>query len=227
MNKNPLLCLLQLSNSSLPLGAYSYSESLEKLVDDGLINEDNGFKKWLFNELKYGSIRIESAIMIRAYNAFLNQQTDKLIYWNNWLSAHRETVELRQQSWQMGKSLIRLVQALESSNQAIIDSILKIRDPCNYAIAFGLVAANWQISLEDAMLGYLHSWVNNSINAGVKLIPLGQTTGQKILLAMNQHLVNITQEILALDDENLVSCTWGLSLASMQHETQYSRLFRS
>ncbi len=227
MKKFHLLCLLQLSNSSFPLGAYSYSESLEKLVDNGLIHEDNGFKNWLINELKYGSIRIDAAIMLRAYHAFLNQEIDKLLHWNNWLSANREARELRQQSWQMGKSLIRLTKALEPSNLAIIDTLLKITDPCNYAIAFGMIAANWQIPSEDSLLGYLHNWVNNLINVGVKLIPLGQTTGQKILLAMNHHLVDIAQEILALDDDNLASCTWGLSLASMQHETQYSRLFRS
>ena len=203
MNKSSLLCLLQLSNSSLPVGAYSYSESLEQLIESNLITEDNSLKQWLLNELKYGSIRIDTAIMTRAYQAFLEQDKDKLIYWNNWLSASREAIELRQQSWQMGKSLIRLVRALEPSNQAIIDSISAIRDPCNYGIIFGIVSANWQISLEDTVLAYLHSWVNNLINVGVKLIPLGQTTGQKTLLALNHNLIDIAQEILALDDDNL------------------------
>lgn len=225
--KTSLLFLLQLCNSSLPLGAFSYSEGLETLVEKQLINNDNTLKKWLINELKFGSIRIETAIMLRGFNSFINNDVDNLIYWNNWLSANRETLELRQQSWQMGKSLMRLIKALEPENNLIINYSLSLRENCNYAIAFGIVAANWHIRLENAILGYLHNWVNNLINAGIKLIPLGQTKGQKILLEINNYLVNISQEILNLDDDDLVCCSWGLSLASMQHETQYSRLFRS
>jgi urease accessory protein len=224
---NSLLSLLQLCNSSLPLGAFSYSESLETLVNKQLISDDYGLKLWLINELSYGSIRVESAIMLRGYNCFLSQDFSKLNYWNSWLTAQRETLELRQQSWQMGKSLMRLIHSLEPENKLIIELNSLFKSNCNYAIAFGIVASNWQIAPENAILGYLYSWMNNLVNAGVKLIPLGQTMGQKILLEMNNHLVKITQEILTLDDDDLASCSIGLSLASMQHEVEYSRLFRS
>ena len=224
---NDLLWLLQLCNSSLPVGAYSYSESIETLVNNNLISDERELKKWLINELKYGSIRVETAIMLRSYQAFLANNIKQLNYWNNWFTASRETLELRQQSWQMGKSLISLIKALESSNQNLLNTISKLESTCNYAIAFGIATANGKISAKNAVLGYLHSWVNNLINVGVKLIPLGQTTGQKILLEIKQILVNIAEEIINLDDDNLVSCNYGLSLFSMQHETLYSRLFRS
>jgi urease accessory protein len=100
--------------------------------------------------------------------------------------------------------------------------------PCNYAIAFGIAAAYWQIPLMAALVGYLHSWVSNLINAGVKLIPLGQTVGQQLLLELAPQLSVVSQEIVVLDQrEQLHSCTWGLALSSMAHETQYTRLFRS
>jgi urease accessory protein len=225
--KDNLLLLLQLCNSSLPVGAYSYSESLETLVDKKLISDEITLKKWLINELNYGSIRIEMAIMIRSYNAFLEQDIQQLNYWNNWFSASRETSELRQQSWQMGKSLISLFKTLESSNQSLINIICNLDSNCNYAIAFGIITANGNIILKNAVLGYLHSWLNNLINVGIKLIPLGQTKGQKILSEMQKNLLNIYEEIINLDDENLLSCSYGLSIFSMQHETLYSRLFRS
>lgn len=226
-----LLCLLQLASPALPVGAYSYSEGLETLVDTGTIKNDQSLKHWLEQELRYGAIRIEAAVMVRAYQVAQLGDTEALGYWNNWLSALRETEELRQQSWQMGRSLVRLLlelQPLETRKNASLQSLANAAGlPCNFAIAFGIAAAHWQIDVPAALLGYLHSWATNLITTGVKLIPLGQTAGQQLLLKLNPHFICATGEILALEDDDLNSCGWGLSLASMGHETQYTRLFRS
>lgn len=226
-----LLCLLQLASPALPVGAYSYSEGLETLVDTGTVKNEQSLKHWLEQELRYGAIRIEAAVMVRAYQVAQLGDTEALGYWNNWLSALRETEELRQQSWQMGRSLIRLLlelQPLEMRKNASLQSLANAAGlPCNFAIAFGIAAAHWQIDVWAALLGYLHSWATNLITTGVKLIPLGQTAGQQLLLKLNPHLTCATGEILALEDDDLNSCGWGLSLASMGHETQYTRLFRS
>ncbi|MBL1210011.1 urease accessory protein UreF [Geminocystis sp. GBBB08] len=222
-----LLLLLQLCNSSLPLGAYSYSEGLETLVEKKKIIDSKTLNKWLVNELKYGSIRIELAIIIRAYNCYLQKDLQGLLYWNNWFSASRETSELRQQSWQMGKSLLRLIRSFESENKFLSQVINSFNDPCNYVIAFSIITANWEIKREYLLLGYLHNWVNNLINVGVKLIPLGQTEGQKLLLNINQEIIKNIDVILSLKDEELSSCSWGLCLASIEHEQLYTRLFRS
>lgn len=223
INSNALLCLLQLVSSTLPVGAYSYSEGLETLVEAGTIDNKESLQHWLEQELRYGAIRLEAAVMVRAYNAAQVSDHKALRYWNNWLSAARETEELRASSWQMGRSLIRLLMQLQPSAQ----NFNAIGLPCNYAIAFGLAAANWQIDLTAAIFGYLHSWATNLITAGVKLVPLGQTAGQKLLLELHNNFNSATKDILALEDDDLSSCGWGLSLASMAHETQYTRLFRS
>lgn len=227
MNKQQLLYLLQLGDSALPLGSYSYSEGLENLVENNLISDDKSLQLWIIQELKYGTIRIETAIMSKAYDCFIKKEIEQLNYWNNWLSANRETSELRQQSWQMGNSLIKLIQALEFSNYAIINITNQLEKPFNYAIIFGIVSANWKLEKDNAILLYLKNWVTSMINAGVKLIPLGQTQGQKILFNMLDILPKISEQILSLKNTDLVACNWGLSLASMNHETQYSRLFRS
>ncbi|WP_299414556.1 urease accessory protein UreF [Acaryochloris sp. IP29b_bin.148] len=221
--------LLQLTSPALPVGAYSYSEGLEWLVDQGTINNESHLRAWLLQELAYGSIRMETAVMVRGYRANADVQT--LLHWNAWFSAARETEELRLQSLQMGRSLLRLSKALHDSEQTSPELIevweqLQIAG-CNFAIAFGLTANLWQIPLEPATLGYLHSWATNLISAGIKLIPLGQTTGQQLLFQLQPHIEDATQSILLLKDEDLCSCGWGLALASMAHETQYSRLFRS
>lgn len=219
-----LLNLLQLTNSALPVGAYSYSEGLEQLVSWETIKDEQTLKHWLERELNCGAIRVETAVMLRAYQAAKMGNLEMLNYWNAWASAARETEELREQSWQMGRALTRLLQQLEPQLMPMVNAC---GSHCNYAIAFAIVAAHWQITDKTAVLGYLHSWATNLIGAGVKLIPLGQTAAQQLLLNLHISIVASTEKILALNDDDLSSCSWGLALASMAHETQYSRLFRS
>ena len=226
MSQN-LLLMLQLCNSSLPLGAYSYSEGLETLIEEKSITSADTLNQWLVNELKYGSIRVESAVLMRSYSCYLKQDLEGLFYWNDWFTATRETQELRQQSWQMGKSLCRLIPALVPNNPQLESLINNFNSPCNYAIAFGILTAHWQINPAEVLLGYLHSWLTNLVNVGVKLIPLGQTEGQILLLNLNRAILESSQEIMTLKDDDFYSCSWGLSWASIKHETLYSRLFRS
>ncbi len=232
--RNPLtlLSLLQLASPALPVGAYSYSDGLETLVDTGVINNQQSLRQWVEQELRYGAIRLEAAGMVRSYRSVKSSDFEALSYWNAWVSARQETAELRSQSWQMGNSLMRLL--LDLPPQPKMSPLTGIQNlasaagkPCNYAIAFGIAAAYWQIDITDAVLGYLHSWASHLISAGVKLIPLGQTAGQQLLLELGTRLSVATQEVLALEDDQLSSCGWGLALASMAHETQYTRLFRS
>lgn len=221
-----LLSLLQLASPALPVGAYSYSEGLEMLVERGIVNSAETLKNWMDWELREGAISLDAAVMVRALNAADTGNWDKVQEWNHWSSATRETEELRQQSWQMGNALLRLLMNLWPVEDRVKLTGLGEED-CNFAVAFGIAASSWQIPPDVALLGYLQSWACNFIGAGVKLIPLGQTAGQQLLFNLQPNLVTAVQTILRIEDDDLSSCTWGLSLASMQHETQYSRLFRS
>jgi urease accessory protein len=218
-----LMRLLQLASSTLPVGAYSYSEGLEYLVDRGKIDSSTHLHHWLTQELSYGAIRVEAAVLVRAYEAISKQDIHALRYWNDWLSAARETEELRHQSWQMGQSLMRLLMSLQPD----LDLSFADRQNCNFVIAFAIAAANWQIDCHSTAISYLYSWVSNLVGAGVKLIPLGQTIGQQMLGDLQRPISDTAQTVMRLEDDALEACTWGLSLASMAHETQYTRLFRS
>lgn len=224
-----LLRLLQLASPALPVGAYSYSEGMEALVEAGTIDSHMALEAWLIRELRYGAVRIEVAVMVRAYNACQANDLAGLSRWNHWLTAARETEELRSQSLQMGRSLMRLLQDLHLLDRQIDKQTLTVlqQDRCHFAIAFAVAAVYWELTLSTTMLGYLHSWASNLTNAGVKLIPLGQTAGQQLLLNLQPAIEQAVDEILILQDDALSSCSWGLALASMAHETQYSRLFRS
>jgi urease accessory protein len=248
INNQQLLRLLQLASPLLPVGGYSYSEGLESLIAQEIIQDRVTLQAWIERELQVGAIRVETAIMDRAYLAGIEPDLERLQYWNQWLSAARESEELRQQSWQMGGSLTKLVVELTPEIQDLITAIvcglvqsgvvrgasafaevasLQEQQSCNYAIAFGIIAQHWRIDRSTTIAAYLHSWVTNSLGAGVKLIPLGQTAGQQILWELQTEIDALAQTIPRLADEDLYACSWGLSLASMQHETLYSRLFRS
>lgn len=224
INSSSLLSLLQLASSALPVGAYSYSEGIETLVDRQKIIDVDRLKRWIEQELSVGAIRLESAITLRAYQAVVNTDRPTLTYWNAWLSAAKETEELRNQSWQMGSTLSRLVAKLNPETEPFF---LTVGNPCNYAIAFGIAAASWQIDERAMLLAYLQSWATNLVGVGVKLIPLGQTSGQQLLLELQNSIVFATEKIMTLEDDALDSWGWGLALASMEHETLYTRLFRS
>jgi len=224
LTDSDFLFILQLASPALPVGAYSYSEGLETLVEDGIIAHQDSLKHWLTSELRYGAVRLEAAVMLRAAESAKVGNLQALCYWNRWLSAARETQELRNSSWQMGRSLGQLLGKLQPQ---LLPTINNVGNPCNYAIAFGIAVAHWQVHLHTALLAYLHSWISNLITAGVKLIPLGQTAGQELLLDLRPLISATVQEILVLEDDELSCCSWGLSLASMRHETQYTRLFRS
>ena len=115
-----------------------------------------------------------------------------------------------------------LIQLLGKLAPSIIPLATAVGYPCNYALAFGIASSHWQINHQAALLAYMHSWVNNLITAGIKLIPLGQTAGQVLLLELQTLLTDSMLEILALEDDYLAYCSWGLSLPSMYHETQYT-----
>lgn len=226
MNPGSLLAFLQLVSPALPVGAYSYSEGLEALVEAGSVTHQTALEDWLTCELRHGAIRLECGIMLRCYRAIAVHDWPQLCAWNRWLSAVRETEELRAQSGQMGRSLLKLWLDLYPDLIAQIPQRLSM-EGCHFATAFAIAAAHAHLDQQTATLGYLYSWMANLVSAGVKLIPLGQTAGQQTLQHLQFTLEQVADEILLLPDAQLESWGWGLAIASMTHETQYSRLFRS
>ncbi|MEI6428532.1 MAG: urease accessory protein UreF [Pseudanabaena sp. ELA607] len=251
MESLALLSLLQITNSALPIGAYSYSDGLEFLCDSGKITSAPALYHWLHQELNYGVIRLEAGILWRIYQANFAQDLAQVLYWNNYLSATRETEEMRLSSWQMGQSLAKLIMELDSlttldsqvksspinttENNFLDEIFAKLPTPkdnsaglgCNFATSYAIAASYWHIPAQAMLLGYLMSWATNAVNAGIKLIPLGQTVGQQLLRELHPSIAQAASLVPNLTDDDLENCGFGLALASMQHQVQYSRLFRS
>lgn len=218
-----LLRLLQLVSPALPVGAYSYSEGLETLIDQGAIAPAS-LLSWLEQELAWGLVRAETTLLYRLHGAATEQRWADLAQDNRWLSAFRESEESRQQSWAMGRAILRLIQDLHPDLAA---PLAGLDHPCNFVVGFAALAAHWHIPAQITALGYLHSWAANLITGAVKLVPLGQTQGQRLLMQLYPTLEATVLETTEADLGAVALGGWGASLASMQHEALYSRLFRS
>jgi len=213
--------LLQLASPTLPVGAFSYSQGLEAAVEAGIVHDRASAEQWIGEVLELSLARIEAPILARliaAWRAGAHAAVDR---WNDDFLASRETRELRAETAQMGYSLRALLAQLEDATP------LEAIDEPSFPAAFAYAVAHWRIDAHDALVAYLWAWLENQVMAALKAVPLGQTDGQRILLALGSRLEAIAREAETLDDDALGAYAPGLAMLSSLHENQYSRLFRS
>ncbi|MCK9604845.1 MAG: urease accessory protein UreF [Methylomonas sp.] len=218
-----LLRLLQLVSPSLPIGMYSYSQGLERAVEDGWITNADQSADWLRGVLTNALARVDAPIMARLYDAWTAIDMVAVESWSRTLAACRETAELRAEDRQTGQALARLLVNLE-----LPEAQDWLRRPdATLATLFSLAASRWQIDKADAMAGYLWGWLENQVLCAVKLVPLGQVAGQRLLKDLAGDIPGLVKQALSMADDDIGGSCFGLALASSRHEMQYSRLFRS
>ncbi|AEG00935.1 urease accessory protein UreF [Methylomonas methanica] len=218
-----LLRLLQLVSPGLPIGMYSYSQGLERAVEDGWVTDAHHTADWLRGILTNALSRTDAPLLARLYDAWNENDNAAVTHWSQTLAACRETAELRAEDRQTGQALARLLLKLD-----IVEAEAWQRHPdATLATLFSLAAARWQVDKADAMAGYLWGWLENQVLCTVKLVPLGQVAGQRLLKDLAGELPNLVQYALNLADDDIGGSCFGLALASSRHEMQYSRLFRS
>ena len=218
-----LLRLIYLVSPSLPVGSFTYSQGIEWAVECGWISTADELESWLENLLHSGVTYLEVPLLSRMYRAIEQESEDDLRYWIDYLNASRETAELLQEEKNRGRAMADLLIALDVALAAKWKPLLAQ----NQSAAFALAAVHWQIPLSQAAYGYVWSWLENLVLAAVKIIPLGQTQGQQILHRMTAQLPDVVAGGLAVADDEIGASSPALAIASSQHETQYTRLFRS
>ncbi|HIO93194.1 MAG TPA: urease accessory protein UreF [Leucothrix mucor] len=218
-----LLKLLQLSSPTLPVGAFAYSQGLESAIETGLISNAESTQTCLEDSLRYSLQQTDVPLFSRLYQAWLDNDLEQVSYWNQFLRAQRETKELRDEDQQLGIALARLLFDLGIAEA----EVWKKNPNVCFLTLFTLAAVKWKISCEKACTGYLWSWLDNQIAAAIKLVPLGQTNGQKILSNTIEIIPDIVHKGLTIKTAKIGASLPMLAILSAQHETQYSRLFRS
>jgi urease accessory protein len=218
-----LLRLLQLCSGTLPIGGFTYSQGIEWAVEYGWIQNEQDLTDWLADLIDTNLAQVEIPVLTRLYRACDQGDVEELSRWCDWLLASRETRELREEEHNRGRALASLLVDLDIPRAATWrDSLIT----CQTA-GFALAGVAWQIPLPQAARGFAWSWLENLALAGVKLIPLGQTAGQRILHRLGDATNLAVQRGLALPDEDMGASAPAQAIASSRHETQYTRLFRS
>ncbi len=219
----PLLRLMHLVSPSLPVGGFTYSQGIEWAVECGWISDATDLEHWLENQLEQSLAVLDVPVLARLHAAAGTSDMDAMNHWSSELLAGRETAELRLEEQNRGRAFADLLVGL---NMASADQWRPLLARCQ-AAGFAYAAARWEIGARDCALGYLWSWLENLVLAAVKIIPLGQTQGQQLLHRLGPGLPMIADTGLRCTDEDIGASSPALAIASSQHETQYTRLFRS
>lgn len=220
-----LLRLLQLASPSLPIGAYTYSQGLESAIEKGAVHNENSAREWISESLNIIA-DFEAPIVWRLLKAFAERDTATVSYWTECFVAARDTAEFRAETIQMGYSLGKLVMDLKIADESL-QAILASQSEIPLPTAFACAAEALAVPHEAALLGMLFSMIENQVLVCVKSVPLGQVSGQSLLLSLHPAIEKVAQRAQQLNDDELSNWAPGLSSLSMQHETQYSRIYRS
>ncbi|MDR9752202.1 urease accessory protein UreF [Pseudomonas sp. SZMC_28357] len=223
---NPAWALLRLASPQLPIGGYSYSQGLEMAVDNGRVHDAASARRWISDQLLLNLARFEAPLLLAHCSAAASDNWNELLQHCEVHRASRETRELHQESRQMGYSLQQLLNGLPELDDAARDFLAQRPEP-HLALGWALAARAWGISPQDALAAWLWSWLENQLAVLMKTLPLGQQAAQRLTSELLPLLQQAQHDATRIQPEQMGSAAFGLSLACMAHERQYSRLFRS
>jgi urease accessory protein len=226
MQPSALLGLMRLASPALPVGGFSYSEALEAAVEASLVHDESSAQQWLSDQLHLGIARADLSLVASAHSAWSNHDAARIAKLNTWMLATRESHELRAQTEQMGRSMLEWLRQ-QSAGDERVAMLAALAPSPTWPIAFALAATRTGAAAHESVLAYGFSWAENQVQAALKSVPLGQNAGQRILARLAQELVPLAHTALSIGDEQRQAFAPLFAIRSSQHETQYSRLFRS
>jgi urease accessory protein len=216
-----LLQLIWLASPALPIGGFSYSEGLESAVDRGLVGDEKSATQWLADQLHLTLARSDLAVIGEAIPAWREGNVEGVERLNDWIMHTRESSESRQQTEQMGRSMVEWLKSVQPQTAA------RATHPLSYPLAFALAASACDATPRECLLAFAFGWAENMMQSAIKSVPLGQSAGQRILLRLAHEIPAAVDAALALPDDRRQAFSPMLAILSAQHEAQYSRLFRS
>ena len=220
-----LIQLIWLASPALPVGGFSYSEGFESAVERAGVVTESATADWLADQLQLTLERGELAVIAQAVAAWRAGDITRIRHLNDWLLQTRESSEIRAQTEQMGRSLLEWLRNHEGANAQHIQACAQL--PPTYPIAFALAASQTEAGVHDCLLAYAFGWAENMVQAAIKSVPLGQSAGQRILARLSRAIPSAVASAMALPSDERQAFAPMLAIFSSQHETQYSRLFRS
>jgi urease accessory protein len=209
-----------------PVGAFSYSGGLEWAVESGDIRDANSLTRWLTAMIRHGSVSSDAGIFCHAHRAAARGDDDALAATAELAAALAGSRERFLETTAQGQAFLQATQAAWAT--PALDRLTAAWDgPVAYPVVVAVACAGHAIALVPALHAFLHGVASNLVSAGVRLVPLGQTDGQRVLGALEAPIAQAAQRALATPLDDIGSTTLRADIAGMRHETQYTRLFRS
>lgn len=216
------LHLLRLVSQGLPVGGFSYSRGLEAAVTAGWVRDERTAGDWILGTLRTNVAQLDGALFWRMANALAAGDVEGFRAANAWLAAGRESREFQLEDRRLGEALLRLLADL-----AVPAAAGHCAGGLSFAGAFALAAHHWCIAPTAALSGLLWIYVEGQVNAAIRLVPLGHTAGQRILIEAAGAIEEAAECARSIGDDEIGSLSPALAMASAWHEAQYSRLFQS
>jgi urease accessory protein len=211
---------------SFPVGAFSYSSGIEWAVEAGDVTDALTLRHWLASMLTDGAGLCDSIFLAHAHRAASSGDDAMLAEIAELASAFATSRERHLETTAQGRAFIEIARA--AWNSAPLDRLIAAcESSIVYPVAVGLVSAAHLVPLAPTIHSFLHAVVSNWISAGARLIPLGQTGSQRVLAELEPVVSVTAQRALHASLDDLGSATFRADIASMRHEMQYTRLFRS
>ncbi len=218
-----VLRLCQLVSPALPIGAYNFSQALEYAVERAWVHDEDSAYTWISGLASHAIGTLDLPLLFRLQEAWQDGDVAAVRELSRRLLAARETAELRAEERHMGRSLAKVLVELNSAAAADWTR----SDDASYAALFALAAVEGGIAARNMAQGYLWAWCENQVLAAVKLLPLGQSAGQRVLDRLLREIPRLVEQAHLMQSQDVGVSTPLHAMSSAWHETQYTRLFRS
>jgi urease accessory protein len=218
--------LLAWLSPAFPVGAFSYSGGIEWAVEAGDVTDAASLQRWLAVVIGEGGGFCDAVLFVHAHRAAAMGDVGAMRAVAELAAALAPSKERHLETTSQGGAFVAAIRAAWPC--AALDRLAEAwTGPLAYPVAVGVSASGHGIAIEPALRGYLHALSANLISAGLRLIPLGQTDGQRVLAALEPLVATTAQRALGTPLDQIGSAAFRADLASLHHETQYTRLFRS
>lgn len=208
-----------------PTGAFSYSHGLEYAVEAGLVHDASDLQAWVAAVIETGAGWVDALLLAAAWRAAVAGDHARLAEIAALAAAWRGTAEMALESEAQGRAFLATTRA--AWPHPLLDILAATGEAVALPVALGVATGAAAIPLTLALPAYLQALAGNLVSAGLRLIPLGQTDGQRVIAALAPIVAAAAHRALAGDLDEAGSAAPLIDWCSMRHETQYTRLFRS